>query len=324
MTRLFVKPVNAASMALSYAAASITRRPVITGMPVTVSFELTNHCNLRCPECSSGSGTMKRQRGFMERDLFEKAIRELKPYLWYSSLYFQGEPFLHPDLFSFIRMMGNTRTIISTNGHYLGGDNAAAAVHSGIYKLIVSLDGMDQESYSRYRVNGNMAEVMEGIRRISREKEKVDSPMKLELQFLVNKYNEHQIPLAGAFAGEVKATLKLKSMQVIDGHDAGEWMPSERKYSRYEKSGGKLSIKNKLTSRCLRLWLNPVITWDGKVLPCCFDKDAEYVMGDLSSESFRDIWHGARFKEFRLKVLSERRSIPICRNCSSGMRNVEL
>jgi len=59
------------------------------------------------------------------------------------------------------------------------------------------------------------------------------------------------------------------------------------------------------------------------VLPCCFDKDAEYVMGDLSSQSFREIWHGSKFREFRHRVLSGRRSIPICRNCSSGMRNVE-
>lgn len=323
MAGIIVKSANAASSAFSYAAGSLTRRPFIAGMPATASFELTSHCNLRCPECSSGSGMMQRERGFMDPALFERVIRELNPYLFYASLYFQGEPFLHPGLFSFIRMKENTRIIISTNGHYLDNANATKTVLSGIYKLIVSLDGMDQETYSKYRVNGNLDTVMAGIRNISRERERLSSPMKLELQFLVNRYNEHQIALAESFAREVKATLKLKSMQVINGHDAGKWMPSEKKFARYVISGDRSAIRNTMPSRCLRLWLNPVITWDGKVLPCCFDKDAEYVMGDLASETFREIWHGTKFREFRLRVLSDRRSIPICRNCTSGMRNVE-
>jgi len=318
-----VKSVNAVKSAFSWAASSVTGLPLIAGMPATVSFELTNHCNLRCPECASGSGMMLRDRGFMDPALFEKAIGELKPWLWYTSLYFQGEPYLHPELFSFIRMCENTKVIISTNGHFLDGSNSGETVRSGIYKLIVSLDGMDQETYSKYRVKGNLETVMAGIRNVSRERERLSSPMKLEIQFLVNRYNEHQIAMAESFVREVKASLKLKSMQVINSRDAGKWMPSETKYARYEMKDKRFAIKNAMPSRCLRLWLNPVISWDGKVLPCCFDKDAEYVMGDLSSQSFREIWHGSKFREFRHRVLSGRRSIPICRNCSSGMRNVE-
>ncbi|MDX9929879.1 MAG: radical SAM/SPASM domain-containing protein [Bacteroidales bacterium] len=324
MAGIFVKPANAVRSAYSYIASSLTGHPVTYGMPATVSLELTSHCNLRCPECASGSGMMLREKGFMDPALYEKVIRELNPFIWYASLYFQGEPFLHPGIFSFLQLMENTKVIISTNGHYLGGENAARTVLSGIHKLIVSLDGMDQQSYSKYRVNGNLETVMAGIRNVSLERQRLNSPMKLELQFLVNRFNEHQIAQAESFAREVKATLRLKSMQVIDGHDAGEWMPSDRKFARYESSGGRFTIKNPMPSRCLRLWLNPVITWDGKVLPCCFDKDAEYEMGDLRSQTFREIWHGRKFREFRLKLLSDRKSIPICRNCTSGMRNVKF
>lgn len=324
MAGLFVKPVNAVRSAYSYVVSSLTGLPVTYGMPVTVSLELTSHCNLRCPECASGSGMMQRERGFMDPALYEKVIRELNPYIWYASLYFQGEPFLHPEIFSFLQLNRNIKVIVSTNGHYLGGENARKTVISGIHKLIVSLDGMDQQSYSKYRVNGNLETVMAGIRNVSLERQRLNSPMKLELQFLVNRFNEHQITQAESFAREVKATLRLKSMQVIDGHDAGKWMPSTRKLARYEASGGRFTIKNPMPSRCLRLWLNPVITWDGKVLPCCFDKDAEYEMGDLRSESFREIWQGSKFREFRQKVLSDRKSIQICRNCTSGMRNVKF
>jgi radical SAM protein with 4Fe4S-binding SPASM domain len=79
-----------------------------------------------------------------------------------------------------------------------------------------------------------------------------------------------------------------------------------------------------MPSRCLRLWLNPIVTWDGKVLPCCFDKDVEFVMGDLNNESFRSIWNGRDYLEFRRKILTGRDKIEICRNCTSGMRGIRF
>ena len=82
-------------------------------------------------------------------------------------------------------------------------------------------------------------------------------------------------------------------------------------------------IRSSLPDRCARLWFNPVITWDGKVLPCCFDKDADHIMGDLNQESFRDIWNGAKYRLFRRILLSDRSSIEICRNCTSGLKGVK-
>ncbi|HSN50803.1 MAG TPA: SPASM domain-containing protein, partial [Bacteroidales bacterium] len=165
---------------------------------------------------------------------------------------------------------------------------------------------------------------LEGIKNVSAARDRFKSKMKLELQFLVNKYNEHQIPDAERFAKEVKASFKLKSMQVVNSRDAGKWMPSDKRYVRYENAGGKYTLRNSMPARCLRLWLNPVVTWDGKVVPCCFDKDADYVMGDLNNDSFRSIWNGDKFKEFRKKVLTERGKTDICRNCTSGMRGIRF
>jgi len=64
------------------------------------------------------------------------------------------------------------------------------------------------------------------------------------------------------------------------------------------------------------MWSGCVITWDGKVVPCCFDKDADHSMGDLNEQSFDEIWKGERFNEFRKKILKNRKSVEICRNCS--------
>lgn len=322
MTRGFVKAVNAFTSLSSYMAGTLMRRPIIAGMPPAVSFELTNHCNLRCPECASGSGMMTRERGFMDPALFERVVSELKPYLYYINLYFQGEPMMHPDFFIFTRPLGTVRIVVSTNGHFLSEADAEKLVRSGIFKLIISLDGMDRDTYLLYRRSGDYEKVVQGIRNVSSAIRSSGSHLKLEIQFLVNRHNEHQVQEARLFAGEVGASLRLKSMQVISSDNADEWMPSEYKYRRYTSDRNRLSVKSTLPDRCLRMYLNPVITWDGMVIPCCFDKDAEFKMGDLNRESLGTIWKGEKYKSFRKAVLTGRKSIPMCRNCTSGLKGV--
>lgn len=320
MVNALIKPANALFAAVSFLQSSFTGKAVIKGMPVSTGIELTSFCNLNCPECLSGSGMMKRPRGYMNPDLFEKIITELKPYLYSLNLYFQGEPMLHPGFFSFLRKSIGINSAVSTNGHFLSEENAEKIVKSGLGKLIVSLDGMTRETYSEYRINGDFNKVTEGIRNVAEARGKYHSPLKLEIQFLVNCFNEYQIPEAKKFARMMNARLKLKSMQIISGTDFEKWLPKLRQFRRYEIKNNEYTIKSPLPNRCARLWFNPVITWNGKVLPCCFDKDGEFVMGDLNEDSFREIWNGLKYRSFRQSILTGRSMTDICRNCTSGLR----
>jgi radical SAM protein with 4Fe4S-binding SPASM domain len=319
------KQINALGAGFSYLSSILMNRPFISGMPLSAGIEITNYCNLNCPECFSGSDKMSRARGFMKKELFDKFISEAGPYLYNINLYFQGEPMLHPQFFSFPEKAIGLKVTVSTNGHFLSEENAEKLVNSGIYKLIVSLDGIDQETYTTYRQGGEFGKVIKGIRDVSEAIRRSGSSLKIEIQFLVNRYNESQIPLVKQFANEVKASLKLKSMQIIDTKEIERWMPEEEKFRRYRRNkNGAFLPKNSFNNNCLRLWMNPVITWDGKVVPCCFDKDAKHVMGDLNERSFREIWYGEKFKAFRSSVLNRRRTIEICCNCTSGLERVTV
>ena len=306
----------------SYIKSNVTGSTIVHGMPLSIGIELTNHCNLNCPECLSGSGLMQRERGFMDIELYKKIIEELHPYLFSINLYFQGEPMLHPQFFDFLRVINSPRTVVSTNGHFLDWDSSREIVNSGLYKLIISLDGIDQESYSAYRVNGNYSKVIEGIGNIANAKKRFKSALKTEIQFLVNRLNEHQIPDAEELARRFGMTLRLKSMQVINKAKTDFWMPEKIRFRRYNRKNGEFIPLNSFPDRCARLWFNPVITWDGKVVPCCFDKDAEHVMGDLNYEPFRQIWRGGKYRTFRQSILTGRKKVLICRNCTSGLRGV--
>ncbi|HBZ22340.1 MAG TPA: radical SAM protein, partial [Bacteroidales bacterium] len=167
MAGIIVKSTNALAAGSSFMLSSLTGVHFISPMPATVSVELTNNCNLKCPECASGSDLMKRERGFMDFGLFEKIINELRPYLYNINLYFQGEPMLHPDFFLFISLSGKIKTVVSTNGHFLSVENSEKLAVSGLSKLIVSLDGMDQEVFTKYRKNGDLGKVIDGIKNVA-------------------------------------------------------------------------------------------------------------------------------------------------------------
>jgi radical SAM protein with 4Fe4S-binding SPASM domain len=167
-----------------------------------------------------------------------------------------------------------------------------------------------------------MNKVIEGIKNITLAIEKYHSSLTTEIQFLVNRFNEKDIPEMKILAKNLHVPLKLKSMQIINYDDIENWLPVDKKFRRYELRDGIYQIKNSFPDRCARLWFNPVITWDGKVVPCCFDKDAEYVMGDLRNDSFREIWDGPKYRIFRRSILTGRNMIDMCRNCTSGLKGV--
>ena len=115
--------------------------------------------------------------------------------------------------------------------------------------------------------------------------------------------------------------VRLKTAQIYDYENGNDLIPTIDKYSRYKKlANGKYKIKNKLLNHCWRMWHTCVITWDGLVVPCCFDKDAEYQLGDLKQKSFNDIWLGDGYQAFRNTLWKGRKYIPICTNCSEGAK----
>ena len=141
-------------------------------------------------------------------------------------------------------------------------------------------------------------------------------------QFLVVKPNEHQVDDIKRLAREVGVDeVRFKTAQVYEYEtDPNNLITTLDKFSRYKKNAdGTYSPKNKLANRCWKLQHANVITWDGLVVPCCFDKDAMHQLGNLKTQSFKEIWHNDNYKQFRSELMKSRRNIDICANCSEGV-----
>jgi len=316
---------NATKVLSSYYASLWTGKPVQWGLPISISFEPTTSCNLRCPECPSGLRSFSRPTGMLEEDLFRKVIDEMSRDLWYLIFYFQGEPYLHPQFTELVKYASKqgVYTATSTNAHYLTDANAKKTVESGLDRLIISIDGSSQEVYEQYRKGGKLEKVLEGARNMVKWKRELKSKTPhIIFQFLVVKPNQHQIDEVKKLADEIGIDeVGLKTAQIYDYENGNELIPTIDKYSRYElKSDGKYAIKNELSNHCWKLWHSCVITWDGSVVPCCFDKDAWYKMGNLQQESFKSLWNNEAYKNFRSSVLRSRSEIEMCKNCTEGTK----
>jgi radical SAM protein with 4Fe4S-binding SPASM domain len=316
---------NAAKVLGSFYMSRLTGKPVQWGYPVSISFEPTTSCNLRCPECPSGLRAFTRPTGMLENQFFRQTIDEMHKELLYLIFYFQGEPYLNPAFLDMVQYAASRKiyTATSTNAHYLTDENARKTVESGLDRLIISIDGTTQEVYEQYRVGGRLDKVLAGAKNIVKWKKTLNSSKPFVVfQFLVVKPNEHQIEDVKQLAKEVGVDdVWFKTAQIYDYEkDPNQLIPTIDKYSRYKKKGDVYEPKNKLANHCWKLWHANVITWDGLVVPCCFDKDAQHQLGNLKEMSFRETWNNESYKMFRKQLMNSRKNIDICSNCSEGTR----
>lgn len=308
----------------SYFLSKLLKRPILFGLPFSMAFEPTTSCNLRCPECPSGLRSFTRPTGMLDVDFFKSKIEEVKNHLLYLTFYFQGEPYLHPQFMKMVKYASDRKiyTSTSTNAHYLDEKNARKTIESGLDRLIISLDGTTQETYKSYRVGGNIDKVLAGAKNIVRMKKELRSKTPHTVfQFLVVKPNEHQTEEVKRIAHDIGIDeVHFKTAQIYDYENGSPLIPENEKYSRYKKDeNGKYLLKNPLDNHCWKMWHSCVITWDGKVVPCCFDKDANHAMGDLNESSFLNVWKNKKYTTFRKSILESRSKIDICQNCSEGM-----
>jgi len=327
--KMIVKIINLLKLLFGYFLSQLIKRPIHFGMPFCISIEPTNICNLSCPQCPTGMKTLKRAKGYADLSQIKRTLDELSPFLFSCIFYFQGEPFLNPEIFEMIKYANDKGiyTITSTNGHFIDQSTAKKIIRSKLNKLIVSIDGTNQETYEQYRVNGKLSKVIEGVKMLTQFREELNSKTpKIVFQFLVTAKNEHQIEDAKKLALQLKVDkIEFKTAQIYDFKNGSKFIPLNEKYSRYKKmTNGNYELKWNDKNKCWRMWSNPVVTVSGDVVPCCFDKDANFKMGNLKNVRFTEIWQSSNYNKFRAQIFKNRKDIDMCTNCTEGLFKVHL
>jgi len=269
---------------------------------------------------------MERNTGKMTLSTFQTIIDKIGDDICFLLVYHQGEPLMNKNFYDFVRLakQKNIYVTTSTNGHYFTPKNVGELIDCGLDSMIVSMDGSTQESYEKYRVGGTLVRVIEGTRLLMQEKKKRRSRTpNVALQFLVMKHNESEIAAMRQLAKDIGVDRFLvKNIEVRSIGEANKWLPQNPAFRRYNFDGSTLRVKNDDQKYCSRPWASTLINWEGTIVPCCFDKNAHFPMGNIrDSVHFADIWFNGSYSAFRNKMLADRNQIEICRNCNQGFKS---
>lgn len=297
----------------------------VSSRPYALMVEPTNLCNLKCPTCPTGAGTLNRSQGMMDLGKYKALLDEVGDGVLDLTLHNYGEPFLHPHLAEMCRYAAvkGITVHVSTNGHFFT-DRAQVCeiLTSGLAHLKVCLDGASQESLEVYRVGSSFEKVKEGIRLVVEEKRALGIPLPvIDLQFILMRHNEHELGQMRSLAAELGVDLfDIKTVGIDDDDPdfaklAEKYLPRDADKRRYELTPDGARLKAQVT-KCNWIYRTAVINWDGSMVPCCHDTHDKHVFGN----AFRDggvqaVWQGSKYTAFRRALKKDILAMPLCKFC---------
>jgi radical SAM protein with 4Fe4S-binding SPASM domain len=295
------------------------------GGPETGMIEPTNLCNLGCPTCPTGTGKIA-PLPEMTVDRFQQTLDQLRPRLRNLALWNYGEPMLHkklPEIIQRAKKSGVAVVKVSSNVHFLDERRGSALLDSGLDVLILSVDGATQDTYVAFRKDGDFSKVAKAVAWFCAEKKRrgLKKP-RIDLQFIVMRHNEHEIPEIRRLASEWGVDqLRIKTVNAGDD-ESRHLIPTTRLYSRYNEDKVTPSAWHPF---CTMPWDHTVVNVDGSVTPCCYlrpDMGEQYVMGNVFETPFQEIWRGERYQALRAAMLDDRSKMPVCGTCRGGTHDL--
>ena len=291
--------------------------PLIADRPFSLfNIELTNHCIMKCVMCPR-TNNMTRGRGYIDFELFRKAVDELtgsnpsfrdRDVLW---LHHFGESLLHPEFGTCIRYASakGIRTGLSVNPLMLTGDVADELLSAGPHMLYLSLDGHDDESFRAIRgVPDAYERSKELLIKFLEMKIKKSCRTIMVLSLIDFDLNRPGIAAAQESWGSAPGLdrILVKSFTRWDGGAA-----DINALAAPESNRG----HDRSVVRCTLPWEAMTVTWDGCVVPCCFDYNKKYVLGSLTDSTLSEIWNGGRMKALRSEFIGNSVTNSLCENC---------
>lgn len=282
------------------------RKVIVENYPRIIAIELTNKCNFRCTFCPP----FTRKQGFMDIDLLKMILEKTKFTDDLVQLHFHGESLLHPKLAEAICLCKKygLKVGLSTNGSLLDEKRSKLLIESQLDQLIIAFDGVSKEIYEKYRVNAVYDKVKERILNYLSIKES----MKAKLPYT----DLHVIKTAEAmpYIEDFVESWKKSSVDqiTVKSFSTRAGQVSEAQAKEKDWYFGKRAKRYP----CQWFWNAVIITYDGKVVPCCHDMEGKLILGDLKEKPMSEIWNGEKIQRIRRNEIMGIHDDNVCKKCN--------
>ena len=266
--------------------------------PYLVFLDPSDCCNFNCKICPSGDKRLLKALGripqLMNLDIYKKIIRDLAEMperVKTLRLYADGEPTMNPNLHKMVSYAKDLVDSIDTtsNGSLLTPKLGKKLVDAGLDKIFISVPNNYSNDY-RDQIHNFI---------------------------LHRKQCKVYIKIIGDGMTE-----RGKKTFYRDFSDADRVFIENRINCWPNFNSGddpKVGIYgNPLTdvAVCPYVMYSVKINSDGTVSLCFLDYPHQMIVGDLKTESFREVWNGEKLRNYQIMHLSKRRHIhPFCCNC---------
>ncbi len=286
----------------------LNRKIVSTPAPSAINLEPTNKCNLRCRFCSRD---FKNESGFMDMGLYRSIVDQAAAIGVISiNHYLAGEPLLHSGLVDMIAYASDKRlfTYMHTNATRLNRELSGKLIDAGLDSISFSFDGENAAEYEANRIGAKYEKTLGNIIGFLTEKQKRGTVKpRTRIQFI------REVGTAGNDDWNMDISQSFKDIFKGLPLDGFHQIPAEN------ISGEKPEFSRVTTHYfpCFQLWAGMSVSWDGRVVGCCADLNARFIIGDLREQSILEVWNSEELKDMRRKLIEEKyREVPLCRDCS--------
>lgn len=273
--------------------------------PITVTWEVTNRCNLRCAHCLSDSGPDAEASADLSLTEAKAVVDQLAAARVFQIHFGGGEPFVYPGFLELLRhaqSRGLCCLCISTNGSLLDGRRIAELEALGGVYLQISLDGATESACDAVRGPGAWRKAVAALERLE------GRAIVRTVNFVYTRGNAGQLDAMHGLALHHGATLRVTRLKP-SGRGAASYetlRPTQPQLAELHAwlarhpdvlTGDTFFHLNAFGGKplpgfqfCGAARLTCLIVPNGDVFPCAFTQNGFFRAGNLRTTPFQQIW----------------------------------
>jgi radical SAM protein with 4Fe4S-binding SPASM domain len=280
-----------------------------------IYIEITNICNLKCEFCP----ITQRKPELMDITMFNNILSQVKDFTDYIYLHVKGEPFLHPELGSFLDLAESygLKVNITTNGTLIKKVTHKLLDKNSLRQINFSLHSFDANELD-YSMEDYLGDILEFTQvalsssniiisyRLWNLEEDIKS---VEKNRHILNIIEKSFNLDYRIEDKLLDSRGIKIAKNLYINAASRFQWPDKKFDECDSTGFCYGLRDQVA-----------ILADGTVVPCCLDGEGVINLGNVNEKSFSEIINGKRalsiFEGFSNRLIVEE----LCQKCDYRRR----